>query len=1282
MSYMFGVDVGGTFTDLSVFDTETEKIFNYKLSSTPGDPSCAIVEGIVEVLHLLDIGPEEISYLAHGTTVATNALIEKKGSRVGLITTEGFKDMIEIGWQKRPNLYDLLRPKAQSILPPGLKCEVPERILYDGSVKTPLDEDAVRRAIEYLKQHKAESIAICTLFSFMNPSHEKRIKELVQEYFPEAYVSVSHELVQEFREYSRMSTTVLNAYLGLIMKKYVHNFEQSVKSIGIMVNPYVTQSNGSIISISETIDCPIKTAVSGPSAGVVGAAYMGSLCGIKNIITFDMGGTSADISLISDGKPQLSAERLIEGHPARIPMIDIVTIGAGGGSIAHIDEGSALKVGPKSAGACPGPACYNRGGELPTVTDANILLGKLNQKKILGGRMDVCLDLAEQAIKCEICDKSTLDMKAAATGIISVVNSNMMRAIRVVSVERGYDVREFVLMAFGGAGPLHACEVAEEIGIREVLIPPAPGTLCSLGLLMADTKFDLSRSNIMLGKPENLPAINNIFSQLIQEGSALLDKEGIVGVKRSFTCFVDARYERQNYEINIPLPDTELTEEILAQTLDDFHAAHEKNFGYYNKTFNVQFVNYRVSAIGEIEKPNLKAEPEDLNSSLPEPVEIRSVLFCGEKNYIETPVYKRDSFVPGCVAHGPMIIDQMDTTTVIPPHWQVKTDGFWNLHAIYNKGNSMNQSEYNVDSVTVEIVGNLMLSIAEETCLSIIKSAYSTNIKERRDVSSAVVGPEGELVAQADYLPMHLNAFLTFIPYIYSKYPLESILPGDMFIGNDPYNGGGNHLPDIVIAEPVFGSDHIIGWIVNMAHHSDIGGMVPGSTSSYASSIFQEGIRIPVIRICREGQIEDGVLQLLLGNTRARTERLGDLTAQISSNHVGARRMREAYAKYGEKLITCMNELKNYSERRLRAAIAAVPDGTYSYTDYIDDGGENHPERLQVGVDIHVKGDSIEFDFTRTCKQIKSPLNISYNTMLACCFYSLKVLFGADIPANFGIFRVFSVVGPKGSLVNPVDPAPLGLTINSAQRLPDVIFGALADVTRERVLAGCNSTCQTTVFTCDDPFRPGSAMICHEAIAGGSGASRHADGLSAVQVHMTNTSNMPIEALETEFPIITIKKYALRCDSGGAGEFRGGLGIHREFEIMRESISCKATGDRQIYAPYGLDGGMDGATGKFYRRDGGIETCMPSKSTGNVMKKGEILVALTPGAGGYGNPMKRPAERVLDDVLEEYVSVEKALEYYGVVIAKNADGDIILDKDATDKCRKSRFISDNGSEKD
>ena len=637
MSIMIGVDVGGTFTDFSTFDTETGRLKHFKHSSTPEDPSKAIVSGILHVLEEDVIGPEQVSYLAHGTTVATNALIEKKGARLGLITTKGFKDLMEIGWQKRPSLYDLSKQKPESLIPDGMKCEVEERILYDGTVKTALNEDSVREAVRYLKDMKAETIAVCTLFSFLNPVHEDRIKEIIREEYPEVYVSVSHELVPEFREYSRMSTTVLNAYLGPVMEKYVHNFERSILDAGITVAPYVTQSNGSVISIAETIDCPIKTAVSGPSAGVIGAACIGKQCGIDKIITFDMGGTSIDVSLIENGKASLSNERLVEGYPARIPMIDIVTVGAGGGSIARIDAGGALKVGPDSAGATPGPACYMRGGTNPCVTDANIVLGKLNREKILGGRMDVDAGLAEKAIKENICDKSELTLDQAAAGIISVVNSNMTRAIRVVSVERGYDAREFTLMAFGGAGPLHACEVARDMGITSVLLPPSPGTLCSLGLLMADTKFDISRSNVMIAEEENLNRVQDIFDTLTREGNELLSREGVKEKDRSFTYLIECRYERQNYEIGIEVSG-HFTREAMEEMIEKFHKEHNRSYGYFNRSMRIQMVNYRVSAVGDIVKPDLKEERIQENAPAPEPFDVRNVLFDREKDYISTNI--------------------------------------------------------------------------------------------------------------------------------------------------------------------------------------------------------------------------------------------------------------------------------------------------------------------------------------------------------------------------------------------------------------------------------------------------------------------------------------------------------------------------------------------------------------------------------------------------------------------------------------------------------------------
>jgi N-methylhydantoinase A len=680
MGYMIGVDVGGTFTDFSIFDTKTKRLFHYKQSTTPEDPSKAIVDGIGHILREERIDPGEVVYLAHGTTVATNALIEKKGVKTALITTKGFKDLMEIGWQKRPSLYDLLRPKPEGLIPPGLKCEVSERILFDGSVRTPLDEVGARDVVRYIKSQGVQSIAICTLFSFINPAHERRIKEIVAEEFPEAYVTASHELVAEFREYSRMSTAVINAYLGPIMKRYVRNFEDSILASGVKVSPYVTQSNGSVISISETVDCPIRTAVSGPSAGVIGAITIGEHCGIDKIISFDMGGTSTDVSLIEGGKAQLSNERLVEGYPARIPMIDIVTVGAGGGSIARIDEGGALKVGPDSAGAQPGPACYMRGGDRPTVTDANIVLGKLNQGKILGGRMDVDPRLAREAIERHICGNSKLDAKMAAAGIVSVVNSNMMRAIRLVSVERGYDAREFNLMAFGGAGPLHACEVAQNMGIGKVLIPPSPGTLCALGLLMADTQFDLGRSNIMIAEEGNLPKVQEIFRDLIGEGERKLEKEKVAPADRSYRCAIECRYERQNYEISIEV-DTSMTPRAMERMIERFHEEHNRSYGYFNEEMRIQMVNYHVTAVGSIIKPDLTEEPIEPKAAAPEPFEERGVLFEGQDEFIATKVYRRSEIRPGCVIDGPAIIEQMDSTSVIPPGWRAYMDGFRNIIA-------------------------------------------------------------------------------------------------------------------------------------------------------------------------------------------------------------------------------------------------------------------------------------------------------------------------------------------------------------------------------------------------------------------------------------------------------------------------------------------------------------------------------------------------------------------------------------------------------------------------
>ena len=554
-----------------------------------------------------------------------------------------------------------------------------------------------------------------------------------------------------------------------------------------------------------------------------------------------------------------------------------------------------------------------------------------------------------------------------------------------------------------------------------------------------------------------------------------------------------------------------------------------------------------------------------------------------------------------------------------------------------------------IDTVTVEVVRNLLMSIAEETYGIIVRSAYSTNMKERRDVCTAVIDPDGNSVAQVESLAALLGSMLSVVPNIYEKFGKENVRPGDMFIANDPYHGGGNHLPDIVIAAPAFVGDKLVGWIANIAHHSDIGGKVPGSTSGDADSLFQEGIRIPVIRIRENNETISSVLDLLLDNTRVPQEREGDLTAQMSANLIGVQRIQEAYARYQDDLIACMKELVGYSERRVRAVVAELPDGEYNYTDYVDGCGDKYPDPLPIKVKVTIKGDNLTIDFTGTADQINNFYGGIYN--------------------DYGINRAIKIIAPKGCIVNPTEPSPIGAQIDCQQRIPDAIFGALAPIFPDTVVTAGNGACTTTILAGEGAIGTDSVFIFHEVIAGGGGASKGLDGLSGVQVNMTNTSNMPIEATEMEFTKILARKYELKEDTGGAGQFRGGLGIERELEVLQDDVAYTGLGDRHKFHPWGLAGGKEGAAGAFYRvATDGTVTKMGHKTTSFPLKKGDVIRVTTPGAGGYGDPMKRDPEKVLKDVREKKVSAEAAKKEYGVVVV--SDGvDYHVDEQATKALR-------------
>ena len=681
-TYRLGIDVGGTFTDLSIFDELSGEMAVYKTPSTPADQSMGIAEGIAALLRQAGVRPNQLGYLGHGSTVATNAMLEGRLARTGLITTDGFRDLLEIRRQKRPALYDLFFDKPEPLVPRHLRLEVVERVGADGSVVRPLDEVGARDAVRALVGAGVEAIAICFLYSFLNRSHERRVVEIVKEEAPGLPVWASHEVLPEFREFERLSTTVANASLGPVVNRYLGNFASRVSELGTRTAPYIVQSNGGVMSVATARQRPASMLLSGPSGGVMGAVYVAGLAGIQNIITLDMGGTSTDVSLVEGGAPKVATDKEIAGYPVRVPMIDVNSIGAGGGSIGWIDPGGALKVGPRSAGAVPGPACYRRGGELPTVSDANVLTGRLNPERILGGRMEIDAEAARKAIETHVGHPLGLSDLDAALGMLTIVDANMVLATRMGSVERGYDPREFTLVAFGGAGPLHAVSVAAELGLRRVLIPEAPGILCALGLLVTDMRADYVRTALMLAREADPEGVTAIWAELETRASGWLDEEGIEPGKRVLERTVDMRYQGQNYELPVAAPSGAWGAAAQKQLESAFHAVHERAYGYAAPEEPVQLVNFRVTAFGLT--PHIRLRRQESDSDCPDPagaiVGYREVHWVRGGGVEPTPIVDRARLRPGHELLGPAIVEQLDSTTLIGPGQHARLDEYRNLH--------------------------------------------------------------------------------------------------------------------------------------------------------------------------------------------------------------------------------------------------------------------------------------------------------------------------------------------------------------------------------------------------------------------------------------------------------------------------------------------------------------------------------------------------------------------------------------------------------------------------
>ncbi len=1213
MRTRIGVDTGGTFTDFVVVRGGRIEVF--KKFSTPASPDVSILDGLKG---------QDPSEVIHGSTVATNALLERKGARVALLTTEGFEDILVIGRQTRRELYNIFVRRPDPLVPASLRLGVRERTLYDGSIDLRLDRGHLQKLVTFLEGSGVGAVAVSLLFSFANQRHEQAVARALERL--QIPVSLSSRVLAEYREYERTSTTVINAYLAPVMGNYLGRLSRRLRGTRLRV----MQSNGGAVSAGTAAATPVHTIVSGPAGGVVGAFHVASACGYPNVITFDMGGTSTDVSLC-EGTVGVTHEAEVDGMPVGIPIIDIHTVGAGGGSIAELDAGGALKVGPQSAGAVPGPICYARGGERLTVTDANVILGRLPARFFLGGSVPLAVDAVPQAVMRIPWAHHWPSIQALAEGVVDVVNNSMVQAVRLISVERGHDPRDFVLVCFGGAGGLHAADMARSLGISRVVVPRFPGALSALGLLLADVRKDYSKS--MLIPAQGAEArIRRELDALNRVGKREMKKEGFEGRAVAWSESVDLRYQGQSYELTVPL-----ARDFIAR----FHDLHQKRYGYADVSRPVELVSVRSSFVGRTSKVRLRRQRKV--STIPRPWEIAAAWFDGKR--YKTAIFDRETLAFGHVVRGPAIIGEYSATTLVPPGFVCEVDRFGNLllrtsaasrprtRARYEAPEAGRHDERHlrpdllvrarrppllkrrgstIDPVQLEILKSLFHAIAEEMGATLKRTAFSPNIKERRDYSCALFNAAGEMIAQGDHMPVHLGSMPLSVKAAIAS---QDLRPGDMVILNDPY-AGGTHLPDITLVSGVFDEGKLRFYVASRAHHSDVGGMSPGSMP-IAEEIFQEGLRIPPVKLVSGGVVNKDVWNLILLNVRTPVEREGDLAAMFAANRTGECRLVEVVAKYGWREVDrYIREILKYSERMTRLAIRAIPDGVYEAEDFLDDDGVfDRPIRLAVKLRIH--GDDVDVDFSKSDPQVAGSVNSVFAITASAVFYVFRTLVATPIPSNAGGMRPIRIIAPVGTILNARPPAAVcGGNVETSQRTVDVLYRCLAKALPATIPAASQGTMNNLTFGGIDP-RTGQSVAYYETVCGGMGARPHLDGLSGVHTHMTNSLNTPVEAFEHSYPARVVR-YGLRPGSGGKGKNRGGDGVVREIQFLSRT-QVTVLSDRRRFPPYGLSGGRPGKPGvnTVIRSDGSVQK-MPAKFTA-WLEAGDTLSIETPGGGGWGD---------------------------------------------------------------
>ena len=1259
--YKIGIDVGGTFTDFVValagrsargLDPKGGQPRFFKTQTTPDDPSIGVMNGLQEAAaaygQSLDQFLGNTDLVIHGSTVATNTLVERKGATVGLITTDGFRDLLEMREGLKEDRYNLRMKMVEPLAARYLRVGVPERVRASGAVERPLDEAALIENLEYLAREGAEALAVCFLFSYLNPAHEQRAAEIIRERFPEVYTSLSHEVIPQIKEFDRLSTTVINSYVGPVFSRYLSHLGERFEAYPQLKDVLIMQSNGGVAPIEDSKDMAVRAILSGPAGGVSAAAYIGQLLDERKVIAFDMGGTSTDISLIENGTPHITNEKFEAGWKIAAPMIDIHTLGAGGGSIARVDEGGILHVGPDSAGADPGPACYGRGGVRPTVTDASLALGYLDADNFLGGRTGLDPAAAERALTDEVGTPLGLSDVEAAYGVYKVVCTTIAEGIRLMSVQRGVDPRDFTIMGFGGASGLHASEVARQLQVGKVYIPASAPVLSAYGMLNTDIKYDFFRSYPVSLDRMDLNELRSILDELGAQGRDKLSAQGASDEAVEIQYSADMRYLDQIYEVTVPLPDTALPDsEFIAQLTANFHRRYEELYSYNQQEQEVRLVTLRTAAVGKL--PRIAQLDLTGNETAATATGSRRV-YLGE--WRDAPTYAADSLPAGTEISGPAVLESEFTTILVWPGDHVTVDAMGGVElrvgleaaatdlvgAPLAGGFDDKDGSASDDPITLAVVEHRLESIAQEMTEAMLRTAMSQILNSSRDFSTAILDDECQLVAQGEGIPVHISA-LPVAGAAVRDYFGDDIHDGDLFILNDPYFGG-SHLPDITIIRPVFHEGRLLFYGVNRAHHSDVGGGTHGGYNPGANEIFQEGLRLPPLRIYDRGVPRNDVLQMMAANVRQSENFLGDLNAQIGSVMLAARRIDDLLAEYGaDRLMSVVSEILAATERQVRQFVAGWPDGVYHGESFVDDDGFDS-KLVPIRAKVTIAGDSMTIDLSESSPQVEGFINSAYANTRSLAHAAIMYLAPMDVARNEGSMRPVQIVAPRGLVVNANPPAPVCMSTNHcAEEVVEAVFKALAPAIPAAVSAGFSRRLRYAI-TGHDP-RTGRQFIWHFFLArGGGGASEGVDGWSNVgEINVAGGIRSPsIEVTEERFPFF-VKRHELRPDSGGVGAWRGGLGAVCDLVYEGEGPALLNTaGDGIVVPPFGLFGADDGLPHHYKIVSNGSERVLGSKEVGVVVNPGDHIVCLSSGGGGYGQPEQRDRDAAAWDLKNGYVT--------------------------------------------